>query len=93
MTGFDDPLVEWHRLFAELFGTSLLVLVACGGSVVGALSPGSISRPAALAKFSHSWIYLVGPLAGAVIAVGFAWILRGPGGDVGGVTAARGRLG
>jgi aquaporin Z len=25
------------------------------------------------------WAYLVGPLAGAVIAVGIAWILRGPG--------------
>jgi aquaporin Z len=31
--------------------------------------------------FSSYWIYLVGPLAGALIAVGFAWILRGPGGD------------
>jgi aquaporin Z len=24
------------------------------------------------------WIYLIGPLGGGVIAVGFAWILRGP---------------
>ncbi|MGO9489383.1 MAG: MIP/aquaporin family protein, partial [Solirubrobacteraceae bacterium] len=31
--------------------------------------------------FSSYWVYLVGPLAGAVIAVGFAWILRGGGGD------------
>jgi aquaporin Z len=239
LKGFDEPLVEWRRLFAELFGTFLLVLVACGGPVVNALSHGAISRPAAvaapglmvmaiilfmgavsgahlnpavtlaftlrrdflwrrvpgyvlaqlagatlaclflwalygkvgalgatvpgagmadwqamltelaltvglvstilgtasraqnvgplsaiavggyvilaglwsspisgasmnparsfgpdlaLADFSHYWVYLVGPLAGAVIAAGFAWILRGPGGDVGGVTAARGRL-
>jgi aquaporin Z len=239
MTGFDDPLVEWRRLFAELFGTFLLVLAACGGPVVNALSPGSISRPAAvaapglmvmaiilfmgavsgahlnpavtlaftlrrdflwrrvpgyvlaqlvgatlaclflwaaygkvgalgatvpgagmadwqalltelaltvglvstilgtasraqnvgplsalavggyiilaglwssplsgasmnparsfgpdlaLANFDHFWVYLVGPLVGAAIAVGFAWILRGPGGDVGGLMAARGRL-
>jgi len=27
------------------------------------------------------WVYVVGPLAGAAIAVGFAWILRGRGGD------------
>ena len=27
------------------------------------------------------WVYVVGPLAGAVIAVGCAWILRGGGGD------------
>jgi aquaporin Z len=26
---------------------------------------------------SHVWIYLVGPLAGALIAVGFEWILKG----------------
>ena len=31
--------------------------------------------------FSSYWVYLVGPLAGAVIAVGFAFILRGRGGD------------
>ena len=31
--------------------------------------------------FSSYWVYVVGPLAGAVIAVGFAYILRGRGGD------------
>ena len=220
LAGFDEPLIEWRRLFAELFGTFLLVLVACGGPVVNALSPGSISRQAAvaapglmvmaiilfmgavsgahlnpavtlaftlrrdflwrrvpgyvlaqlagatlaclflwavygkigalgatvpgagmagwqalltelvltlglvstilgtasraqnvgplsgasmnparsfgpelaLADFGHFWVYLVGPLAGAALAAGFAWILRGPGGDIGGVTAAQGRL-
>ena len=44
----------------------------------------------ALADFSHYWVYVVGPLAGAIVAVGFAWILRGAGGDVGGLAAARG---
>jgi len=28
--------------------------------------------------WSHLWIYVLGPLAGGAIAVGFAWILRGP---------------
>ncbi len=28
------------------------------------------------------WVYLVGPFAGALIAVGFAYVLRGRGGDV-----------
>jgi aquaporin Z len=46
-----------------------------------------------LGRFAHFWLYLVGPFAGAVIAVGFAWLLRGPGGDPGGVAAARGTLG
>jgi aquaporin Z len=45
-----------------------------------------------LANFDHFWVYLVGPLAGALVAVGIAWILRGPGGDPGGVAAARGML-
>jgi aquaporin Z len=33
-----------------------------------------------LGDFSRFWIYLVGPVAGAVIAVGLARLLRGPGG-------------
>ena len=45
-----------------------------------------------LADYSHLWVYVVGPLAGAVIAVVFAWLLRGAGGDVGGLAAARGAL-
>jgi len=43
--------------------------------------------------FSHSWVYLVGPLAGALLAVGCAWILRGAGGGRAGSAAAQGRLG
>jgi aquaporin Z len=31
--------------------------------------------------FSHLWVYLVGPLAGAVAAVAIAHVLRGPGGE------------
>jgi aquaporin Z len=45
-----------------------------------------------LARFDHFWPYVVGPLAGAIIAVGIAWLLRGPGGDSGGLAAARGKL-
>ena len=43
--------------------------------------------------FGNYWVYLAGPLGGAAVAVAFAWILRGSGGDAGGVTAARGTLG
>jgi aquaporin Z len=46
----------------------------------------------ALLDFSHYWAYVVGPIAGALIAVGIAWILRGPGGDRSGAAAAQGRL-
>jgi aquaporin Z len=39
------------------------------------------------------WVYLVGPLIGAAIAVGIAHILRGPGGGAAGTAAAQGTLG
>ena len=47
----------------------------------------------ALLDFTNYWAYVVGPLAGALIAVGLAWILRGPGGGRSGSAAAQGRMG
>ena len=47
----------------------------------------------ALLDFSHYWAYLVGPIVGALIAVGVAWILRGPGGGRSGSAAAQGKTG
>ncbi len=44
-------------------------------------------------NFTNYWAYVVGPIVGALIAVGFAYILRGPGGDKSGAAAAQGRLG
>ncbi len=41
--------------------------------------------------FGSTWIYLVGPLAGAMIAVGFEWILKGPPTTTGAI-AAQGTL-
>ncbi len=38
-------------------------------------------------------MYVVGPVAGALIAVGFAFVLRGRGGDVISRAAGSGRLG
>ena len=45
-----------------------------------------------LLDFSHYWVYVVGPIAGALLAVGIAYILRGRGGDLSGVQAAQGKL-
>lgn len=45
-----------------------------------------------LGDFSSYWLYIAGPLAGAVIAVGIAYVLRGPGGDPGGKAAGSGKL-
>jgi aquaporin Z len=46
----------------------------------------------AIGDFSTYWVYVVGPLLGAAVAVGIAWILRGSGGDAGGTAAAQGTL-
>jgi aquaporin Z len=45
-----------------------------------------------LGNFDHYWVYVVGPLLGAAIAVGFAFVLRGHG-EAGGAAAAQGGLG
>jgi aquaporin Z len=40
-------------------------------------------------NFSHYWVYIVGPIAGGLLAVGIAYILRGRGT---GIQAAQGKL-
>jgi len=42
--------------------------------------------------FTQYWVYVAGPLTGAVIAVGFAYVLRGSGGGKSGSAAAQGDL-
>ena len=45
---FDDPHQEWRRLFSELYGTFLLVIVAAGGGMMSQAFPDTISRQAAV---------------------------------------------
>ena len=40
----------------------------------------SLAPEAVLGDLSHAWVYVVGPFAGALLAVAVARILRGPGG-------------
>ena len=42
--------------------------------------------------FASWWVYVAGPLLGAVLAVGMAFVLRGPGGGASGSLAAQGSL-
>ena len=46
-----------------------------------------------LLNFANYWIYIIGPIVGGLIAVAFAYFLRGPGGDISGTEAAQGTLG
>jgi aquaporin Z len=45
-----------------------------------------------LGDFGHFWVYAVGPVAGGLAAVGFAFVLRGRGGDAHAIAAAQGTL-
>ena len=44
------------------------------------------------ADFTDYWVYVAGPLVGAAIAVGAAFVLRGPGGGEAGSGAAQGAI-
>ena len=171
MADFQDPNQEWRRLFSELYGTFLLVLVAAGGGMMGQAFPNTITRSAAVVApglmvlgiimfmgkvsgahlnpavsvafslrgdfpwrrvpgyvvvqligaalaglwgspisgasmnpartfgpdlvgrdFGSYWVYVAGPLTGAIIAVGLAFVLRGAGGGRAGSAAAQGDL-
>ena len=79
---FQDPSQEWRRLFAELFGTFLLVLVAAGGPMMGQAFPGTVSRPAAVVApglMVLAIILFMGKVSGAHLnpAVSIAFSLRG----------------
>ncbi len=77
---FDDPQLEWRRLFSELLGTFFLVLVAAGGGLLYA--KGQISLAAAVVApglMVMAIILFMGAISGAHLnpAVSLAFALRG----------------
>src|SRR5256885_6683114 len=87
----DDPALEWRRLFAEILGTFLLVMVGAGGGVVNAVSHGAISRSAAVTAPGLTVlaiILLMGGVSGAhlnpVVTVAFGLRRAFSGGGAGG---------
>jgi len=78
---FLNPIHEWRRIFAETWGTFLLVLVAAGGGVVAARSNGSVSLGmivAAPGLMVMAIIYFMGTVSGAHLnpAVTLAFAVR-----------------
>lgn len=79
-----------------------LSAIAAGGYVIlaglwGGPASGASMNPArsfgpdvVRGDFSTFWIYLIGPLAGALVAVAIAHLLRGPGGSATSTKAAEG---
>jgi aquaporin Z len=77
-----EGIDEWRRLFAEFFGTFLLVVAAAGAPVVDAVSPGQVPLDAqvvAPALMVMGIIYFMGMVSGAHLnpAVTLSFAARG----------------
>jgi aquaporin Z len=78
------------------FGVGSYIALAglWGSPISGAsMNPARTFGPdLASTTFTSYWVYVAGPIAGAVVAVGIAFVLRGPGGGKSGAAAAQGDL-
>jgi aquaporin Z len=77
---FDDPALEWRRLFSELLGTFFLLLAAAGGGLLHAKSEITLSAAVVAPGLTVLGIILyMGAVSGAHLnpAVTLAFALRG----------------
>jgi aquaporin Z len=75
---------------------SYIVLAGLWGAPVSGASMNpvrSLGPALVLGDWTAWWAYLAGPFIGALVAVGIAYVLRGPGGGLSGTQAAAGTLG
>jgi aquaporin Z len=74
---------------------SYIALAGLWGSPISgaSMNPARTFGPDLVSRtFTDYWVYVAGPVAGAVLAVGIAFVLRGPGGGLSGSGAAQGAL-
>jgi aquaporin Z len=79
---FDNPKLEWRRIFSEALGTFFLVLVASGSVVVDEVSQGAVGRIAEVSApglMVMAIILFMGKVSGAHLnpAVSIAFAARG----------------
>ena len=82
-------------VFGALGVGAYIALAGLWGSPISgaSMNPARTFGPDLVGKdFSDYWVYVAGPVAGATLAVGVAWVLRGAGGGKSGSGAAQGDL-
>lgn len=95
ITGTASGAQQIGAMAAIAVGSYIALAGLIGAPVSGAsMNPARSLGPAlVLGDWTSWWVYLAGPLIGAVVAVAFAVVLRGRGGGRGGQQAAQGTLG
>src|SRR3984885_2981033 len=92
--GYSHLAAFWMELILTTGLVSVILGTASGAQNVGVIGAFGVGSYIALASrtFTGYWVYIAGPLAGAAIAVGIAFVLRGRGGDKAALGAAQGDL-